>query len=329
MKTDSGPTVYSLMFREGYQEFDGEVAYREIFTELLLHTHPAVELRVGTLLPQLLAYRMSGITPQVPGSPTPSYGQQLTPDNELFATLSTDLAESCCTLWHDLNSNELIVAMVRGSVFAVTIVGLSEDLTKALSARLRKIPAYLGACEIDLGNPWVRRVAVDGLLPFGRFAEGTLSLIDDGMPSEPYERWADGTGLRFGVSIAALQIELPHVADSRRGAQSRVLIETRAAPTPAEKVVRELWASSPKDSLPRFALTSLNDGPPHCSNKQVRRVLAQRGSQDWTTQGSTVQESAWDHDRASRLPCRTVDDGPRECRRATCKSFGTRGDLWS
>ena len=233
MNADSVPTVYSLMFREGHQKFDGEVAYRAIFTELLLHTRPAVELRVGTLLPQLLAYRMSGITPQVPGSPMPSYGQQLRPDKALFATMATDLAESCCTLWHDLNSNELIVAMARGSVFAVTIVGLSEALTKALSARLRKIPAYLGACEIDLGNPWVRRVAVDGLLPFGQFAEGTLSMIDDGTRFEPYEHWADGTGLRFGASIAALKIELPQVADSLRGAQSRMLIETRAAPTPA------------------------------------------------------------------------------------------------
>ena len=144
MNAESVPTVYSLMFREGHQEFNGEVAYHAIFTELLLHTRPVVELRVGTLLPQLLAYRMSAITPQVHGSPMASYGHQPMPDNELFATLATDLAESCCTLWHDLNSNDLTVAMVRGSVFAVAIVGLSEALTKAVSARLCKIPARSG-----------------------------------------------------------------------------------------------------------------------------------------------------------------------------------------
>ena len=255
------PLVHAFLFKEDDPAFDVEATYREVALQAMrLSPQPIFEIHVGSLLPHRLAYRSSGIVPGTSGR-FRSYGTPLTADKELYATLVIDLADSCCTLWHQLDATNLTVTIGKGRVFSVTTVGLSRAEAASVCDALREIPVFVGACEVDCGNPWVRLMMLEHLLPFGRFAGGTLSMIEDGSGWGAFTSWADDTEIRFSAAIPALEIAVPQVPDSARGAVSRKMLQTRAAPTEGQKVVQALIKGLPRE-VPHFVLTASNDGVP-------------------------------------------------------------------
>jgi hypothetical protein len=261
MNAAVAPLVHAFLFKEKYPDFDVDAVYRAVIRQAIrLSPQPTFEIRVGSLLPHTLAYRSSGI---VPGTSDRfrSYGTPLTADKDLYATLVTDLADSCCALWHELNATELTLAIGKGGVFSVTTVGLSEAAAASMCDALRAIRLFAGACEVDCGNPWLRLMTLEYLVPFGRFACGKLSMVEDDSGFGAFTSWADDTEIAFDTAIPALEIAIPQIPDSARGSISRTMLQTRAAATEGQRVVQALLENAPGD-IPHFVLTASNDGIP-------------------------------------------------------------------
>jgi hypothetical protein len=82
-----------------------------------------------------------------------SRGDTVGLDMELFRTVIWDLADTIATQWHTLNRQTFPTALGHDAIYCVAIPSLPNDVRTPVDRSLIKARGYLGALEIDRGNP--------------------------------------------------------------------------------------------------------------------------------------------------------------------------------
>ncbi len=85
-------------------------------------------------------------------------------DLELFQTLIWDFCDAIAGRWHSLDLESLPEVLGHRDVFVVALSALDPGLRGKVDAGLRDHEFYLGAFEVDPGNPIQQRVTGGGLV---------------------------------------------------------------------------------------------------------------------------------------------------------------------
>lgn len=127
------------------------------------------ELRGG--LPQLseFAAKISDVSSGLNRS-----GYTQTYDMRLYRLLLWDLSTALSDAPGAPTSNAILDVLRKRREECLTLSNVSENLRKAIDRALKRCPGYIGACELDAGNPILRRAFYDGLMHLALIQDGFL-----------------------------------------------------------------------------------------------------------------------------------------------------------
>lgn len=97
-------------------------------------------------------------------------------DGALYRTIIWDLADALESQWGTLDLHAFPLILGRHRVYCVTVAHLAAALRVAIDNRLRTSAGYLGAVEVDIGNPIQKSLFVDFLIPDAVITNGTVVL---------------------------------------------------------------------------------------------------------------------------------------------------------
>lgn len=82
-----------------------------------------------------------------------SESRQYATDRRALATIVGDLANSLKSLWRSVDLTELPRRLYETNVYCLSAFPVELSLVKRIDAQLKEFPPYLGAIELDSGNP--------------------------------------------------------------------------------------------------------------------------------------------------------------------------------
>lgn len=160
------------------------------FFELLLELEAKAsfdfELLQGDLLLSNLAYAPTRVRMEHKPDGSTSVATHTSGDKKLYETLIWDFCDSMEDRWHTVVSADLTASLGRTEVFALAVSDLPLEAATEIDDGLSAVEAYLGAFEIDLGNPIQRRVTAGGLVGDFLYRNGSL-LFDPWHSEEPLD----------------------------------------------------------------------------------------------------------------------------------------------
>lgn len=110
-------------------------------------------------------------------------------DMELYRTLIWDLADSLSTQWQTIDEDAFPLILGARGLHCIAVPTLPTDLKEEIDRQLRGTKGYVGALQIDLGNPIQRAVFVEFLIKDAVIHSGKvlLDLSWDGSPDTVFE----------------------------------------------------------------------------------------------------------------------------------------------
>lgn len=123
----------------------------------------------GDALVAQLATKVTSVEEHGQGS---SYVQSY--DMEVYRTLIWDMADALCLQWNTIDPESFPLVLARRGVHCISVPTLPIEFRHEVDQRLRTTVGYLGAIEIDLGNPIQRKVFVEYLIKDAAIIEGQI-----------------------------------------------------------------------------------------------------------------------------------------------------------
>lgn len=97
-------------------------------------------------------------------------------DRDLLSTVIWDIADSLAGQWHTLDPDAFPLLLGRHSVHCISTPTISRYLIANIDGSLRGSRGYLGAIEVDLGNPIQRFLFIDRLVKDAVISGGQVIL---------------------------------------------------------------------------------------------------------------------------------------------------------
>ena len=97
-------------------------------------------------------------------------------DVELYRTLIWDLTDSLVTQWHTVGEEEFPFVLGAHGLHCVAVLTLPTIFKSEVDRHLQGVNGYVGAIEIDLGNPIQRAIFVDYLIKDAVICSGRIIL---------------------------------------------------------------------------------------------------------------------------------------------------------
>jgi hypothetical protein len=95
-------------------------------------------------------------------------------DSDLYATVAWDLIDSAQAMWHSLDLESAAIALVSAPTHCVTVAQLPHSIRDAMDEHIRGTSGYLGAMEVDAGNPVHAALFLDMLVYDAAYERGAL-----------------------------------------------------------------------------------------------------------------------------------------------------------
>lgn len=236
-------------------------------------------------------------------------------DQSLLATVLHDFAVGLSRGWHTFPDNLVIETIGRHSIHCLVLPTLATDLRQKIDQGLRAVPFYMGATEIDLGNPiqitgFFRYLVKDAAIHNGAIYleedwEGSVNAVFEGeehMPNGLRVVPEGGLIRRFGP--------LPSAEISEGGQDAIRRFEAKRTFTLQERVLAalSLWWDNPSNTdfafeavagtpfdatVPPPKLADFLLNPDHRDNKGRAKFFAEvLGIQrdDWRYLAAQVQD---------------------------------------
>lgn len=183
-------------------------------------------------------------------------------DSKLRFALIWDLCDSASEGWHSFEPNRLALTIARHNIAAICASNLSEVISNQICELLSETSFFVGAFEIDAGNPLQRHLLFDLLIFDEIYSAGSLLFVPDiTVPEDDLYDLAEGgfwwSNLPFdlvGWFDEALHGEVPELPSaplSDRGRKSKSLLQNRAAPHHIEHVAEALEAAIRAEGQPQ------------------------------------------------------------------------------
>lgn len=209
-------------------------------------------VRNGDLVVHDLSYRVTELRPTQYGNGS---GEVQSDDVKLRLTVIWDFCESATTAWCSFDPEELTLTIARSNIVAIVASDLERDVALGVDAAAWEHPFYLGAMEIDPGNPLQTHLLFSLLIYDEFYDHGNLKFIPDVLvPREELyelnggdEWWADLPFTSITWHDASTDEPPPTFEKlplSDRGKQSDALLKGRVLPTHPERVARALREQS-------------------------------------------------------------------------------------
>jgi hypothetical protein len=163
----ANPSSFAFLYNASHPRFAGfhGVPIMAGFFRQLLRADPhgevSAHVRRGDLALHNLALRPSRVTRNTaPSRATITY----TVDRDYWMVLIWDLSDSMTAEWNTIDHEDFPLTLGSSNIYVVNLCPLDHAHASAIDERLVHDPAYLGATEVDLGNPLQDRVLYAGLL---------------------------------------------------------------------------------------------------------------------------------------------------------------------
>ncbi len=133
---------------------------------------------------------------------------------EVYRTIIWDLADALSQQWNTLNLETFPIILARKNIHCISVNSLCRKISYAVDRSLQKANGYLGAIELDSGNPIQMKIFSEFLIKDAALIDGqvVLELGWEGVLDTPFEgsNTFEPRGLRvvkFG-ELNALSTEL-------------------------------------------------------------------------------------------------------------------------
>jgi hypothetical protein len=184
------------------------------------------------------------------------HSRQMGTDIHKLATVIGDLSDSLASLWQTLDLIALPSRLAGSNVYCLTIFPMKVEVARQLDEKLSGFDSYLGALEVDSGNPIQMRV-FSQLLRCVYFSNGTMyasrwdtdeDVYTFGSTADRYFKIEELSYWDYQKFAPAL----PKAPLSTRGKQSLKRFSSIAKPSSFERVAdaifEQSWSS--QNSLP-------------------------------------------------------------------------------
>jgi hypothetical protein len=267
------PAIIHLFEIEGLEEQGSPYhhpALRLFFESLLAVDEKATmafELRQGDLLLDNLAYAPSRVRLEHHPDGSTSIATHKQGDVDLYATLIWDFCDALEDRWHSTDSAQLTRALSETGVYALAASALDLDSARRIDLGLRDVPYYLGAFELDPGNPVQQRVTGGGLINDLSYRDRTL-IFDpwqsdnpaDPPPLDPHEEeWFNGlefAEVRYMTSEELISEQKtapwPTGELSSRGRRSQEVLRQRSPAAHMQRLASELGSIAGSEGAEQF-----------------------------------------------------------------------------
>jgi hypothetical protein len=98
-------------------------------------------------------------------------------DMELYRTVIWDLADAFAQQWHTFDLASFPFVIARSRVHCIVLASFPSALREEVDRRLRDTLGYLGAVELDLGNPVQNAIFVKHLIDDAFISGGAVYLV--------------------------------------------------------------------------------------------------------------------------------------------------------
>lgn len=189
-------------------------------------------------------------------------------DKDLLGTVIWDIADSLAGQWNTLDPDAFPLLLGRHSVHCISLPTIPRDLIADIDRSLRGSRGYLGAVEVDLGNPIQRFLFIDHLVKDAVISggqvilelswEGELNTLFNG--AETFR--PNGRRLVAQGALAALRPPVPAPsALSSRGELSLQRYSGKRNFSLQERVLSALFRADELKLGPTSFEFSVDDGP--------------------------------------------------------------------
>lgn len=236
---------HSFLIRADHPQlrpFDGEDILRELFANFLQDEdarRATLDILVGSVLPQVFTYRAVGAEHKVMRAGGISSGTREHDDKDFRIAVTREFAIGAGGLWATTVADDLTIALLKEPVYCITLSDVPESTRKFVDGRLRRHLWYLGALEVDLGNPIVRRLCIETLVHDSRYDDGSIVLKKD-LPEDDVFDWTEGLPFTRVTSGWLDRPRFPERPLSAAGEGASHLLRTRSVTTHLERVVEAL-----------------------------------------------------------------------------------------
>lgn len=185
-------------------------------------------------------------------------------DRPARAALAADLTSSLSDRWHLWTGDDTFFYLATPSTYVLYVEPLDRRVVASIAEALASRRWFIGAAEIDLGNPLQVALMPGFLVYHGYYRNRCLWFVQAG-GDDPDERWdvsgeIEVKGLTCRWHDAARNQQepprLPKPAHSERGAVSGALLAAVSAPTHHERVLNAL-AAAPFDDHVRLVVLGI------------------------------------------------------------------------
>ena len=125
----------------------------------------------GDLNPHLLVYKISSVAVEEKFG-TRMISRKESPDMELYEVILCDLAESLGTHFSTIEEQSFLFDLARHNIWTVVLTAIAKPHAIEIDNKLKLFDPYLGASQIDTGNPVHMRLF--SLLDGAFFKKGSL-----------------------------------------------------------------------------------------------------------------------------------------------------------
>lgn len=177
--TDQKPVTRAFVFLFDSQAEAASYSYGEVYAQFFMESLSASDpqgetnsrILHGDAMPHHLCTRVKAVS-------NAGNTQSLTQgyDMELYRTIMWDLADSFSVQWNSVDVDRLPQYLHHGRTYCLVLPSAPARLGEALDKTLKKKSGYLGAVEIDLGNPLHIRLFRDFLISDLFVQNGTVWL---------------------------------------------------------------------------------------------------------------------------------------------------------
>jgi hypothetical protein len=228
-----------------------ENAFLQAFSEVNHATGHATTILRGDVLARNLASIVTRVVIPVNDSRSrlrTSHSQHMGTDIRKLATVVGDLSDSLTGLWQTLDLIELPSRLAGSNVYCLTIFPVRLEVARELDKKLLGFAPYLGALEVDTGNPIQMRV-FSQLLRCVYFRDGTMyasrwdtdeGVYTFGSTADQYFRVKELSYWEYEKSAPAL----PGAPLSNRGKQSDKRLSNIAKTSIFERVAASIIQQS-------------------------------------------------------------------------------------
>jgi hypothetical protein len=187
-------------------------------------------------------------------------------DKDLLKTIVWDMADAIAGQWHTIDLVSAPGMLATGQLYCICLPSMCRQIAHAIDRAVSRRRGYIGAIEVDLGNPTQKSVFVEYLFKSAAVVDGQI-LMEADSDGHPYGRLSGadrfkprGLGLVYPWPSSAVPL-IPTLQMSERGRITSQRLEGKYRTISLQARVLDAlsgWLSRPQSTAYEFHFTEFD-----------------------------------------------------------------------